>query len=151
MPVTMEQVLAALGSDEPDYDSASRLGPEALPHLNELVLSGDPEMASKAASLAGVIAAAGSEAVLQAAARSANPVVRVAAAGAAGNLPVEEASGILVGLIADDDRSVRQVALESIPTQATEELRSRVAQLREGDPVPQIRELADDALHRLSG
>jgi HEAT repeat protein len=150
MPVTMEQVRAVLSPDEPDYDGASRLGPEALPYLSQLVLSGRPELASKAASLAGRIATDGSREVLEAAARSANPVVRVAAADAARNLPAQEASGILVGLIADEDRGVRQIALESIDTEATEDLRSRVAQVSEDDPVPHIRELASRTLDRLS-
>jgi hypothetical protein len=33
MTVTREQVLAQLYPDEPDYEGAARLGPEALPHL----------------------------------------------------------------------------------------------------------------------
>jgi hypothetical protein len=36
MPVTMEQVRAFLDPEEPDYQQAAQLGPEALPHLEEL-------------------------------------------------------------------------------------------------------------------
>lgn len=158
MPVTMEQVRLALAPDEPDYDGASELGPEALPHLSQLVLTGDLELASKAAYLAGRIATEGSTEVLDTAARSENPVVRVAAAEAVRNLSAQEASGILVGLVADEDRGVRRIALESISAEAesigaeaTEDLRSRVAHISESDPVPQIRELATRALDRLSG
>jgi HEAT repeat protein len=154
MPVTMEQVRAALGPDEPDYQGASRLGPEALPHLRELVLSGRPDLASKAASLAGRIGTEGAQEVLETAARSANPVVRVAAAGAAGDLPAEAASALLLGLVVDDDPGVRQVALESalesVAADATPDLRSRVARVGDGDPMPHVRELAKRTLDALS-
>jgi HEAT repeat protein len=146
----MERVRAVLAPDEPDYDGASRLGPEALPYLSQLVLSGDPSLASKATSLAGRIATEGSIEVLQAAARSEHSVVRVAVAEAVRNLSAQEASGPLMGLVADEDRGVRRIALESIGDEATEELRSRVAGISISDPVPQIRELAARILDRLS-
>jgi HEAT repeat protein len=149
MPVTMEQVRAALGPDEPDYVGASRLGPEALPYLSQLILSGDPELAPKAASLAGRIAAEGSAEVLQTAARSENPVVRVAAAAAARNLSTEEASAVLFGLVGDENRGVRQFALQSVGADATDSLRARVAEISESDPVPHIREVASTVLDGL--
>jgi hypothetical protein len=150
MSVTMEQVVAVLAADEPDYEDASGLGPGALPHLHQLVLTGTPELASKAASLAGQISTEGSKEVLGEAARSGNSVVRVAAASAVRNLPVEEASDILVGLVADEDLAVRQIALESVHPQATHELRSRVAEVGKSDPVPHIRELATRTRKHLS-
>ena len=55
MPVTMKQVRAALDPEEPDYEKAAKLGPEALPHLEKLISRKDPNLASKAASLAGMI------------------------------------------------------------------------------------------------
>ena len=55
MPVTMEKVRAALDPEEPDYEKAAKLGPEALPHLEKLIARKDPNLASKAASLAGMI------------------------------------------------------------------------------------------------
>jgi hypothetical protein len=152
MTVTMDQVRVALAPDEPDYDrAASELGPEALPHLSQLVLTGDPQLASKVPYLAGRIATEESTEVLQEAARSENAVVRVAAAENVSNLPAQEASDILIGLVADEDRGVRRIALESaVDVEATEELRARVAQISESDPLPQIREQATRALDRLS-
>jgi hypothetical protein len=56
MAITIEQVLDQLLPDEPDYGGAAeRLGPEALPHLENLVRGEDPLMASKAAYLASLI------------------------------------------------------------------------------------------------
>ena len=55
MVVTVEQVLAVLYPDEPNYEAASRLGPEALPFLEQLVRGNNLELRTKATSLASVI------------------------------------------------------------------------------------------------
>lgn len=149
MPVTMEQVRAALDPDEPDYAQARRLGPEALPHLSEIVAAGDPMLASKATYLAGLIAAEGSADVVSQAAQSEDPVLRVAAAGAARNLPPQDASDILVGLVADDDVGVRKVALTSASPEATAELQERIEHVSQDDAAPRIRQLAAEALQRM--
>ena len=150
MPVTMEQVRVALQPDEPDYAQAGLLGAEALPHLSEIVAAGsDPMLASKATYLAGLIAAEGSSEVVDQAARSPDPVLRVAAAGAARNLPPQDASGILVQLLADDDVGVQKVALLSATPQATVELRQRIEDTSQSDATPKIRELAAEVLERL--
>jgi HEAT repeat protein len=148
MAVTMDQVRALLEPDEPDYDAAGAVGPEALPHLSELIVSGDPHIAAKAASLAGRIGADATE-TLEVAARNASPVVRVAAAEALGHLPVQEAGDALIGLVSDEDASVRQVALESVGREAPPALRSRIVDIGERDPMPHIRDLARSKAERL--
>ena len=55
MPVTMQQVRLILDSEEPDYGLGAQLGAEALPHLETLVRSGNPMLASKAVYLASLI------------------------------------------------------------------------------------------------
>jgi HEAT repeat protein len=145
----MEQVRIALDPDEPDYAQARRLGPEALPHLSEIVAAGDLMLASKATYLAGLIAAEGSADVLSQAAQSPDPVLRVAAAGAARNLPPRDASGILVELVADDDVGVRKVALTSASPEATAELQERIRYASQNDAAPRIRELAAETLDRM--
>src|SRR5437867_4118299 len=102
MPVTLEQVRAALDPEEPDYPKAARiLGPEALPHLERLIASDHPMLASKAAYLAGLIGTERSAEVLRRAARSGDVRVRIAAAAAAGNLPPASASDVLLNLVDD--------------------------------------------------
>jgi HEAT repeat protein len=145
----MEQVRIALDPDEPDYAQARRLGPEALPHLSEIVAAGDPMLASKATYLAGLIAAEGSADVLSRAAQSPDPVLRVAAAGAARNLAPRDASDILVELVADDDVGVRKVALASASPEATAELQERIRYASQNDAAPRIRELAAETLERM--
>jgi hypothetical protein len=70
MAVTSEQVRAALTPEEPDYEAAAELGPEALPHLQRLVEGADPNLASKAAYLAGRIGDPEAASILETAAAS---------------------------------------------------------------------------------
>ena len=83
MPVTNEQVRAILDLDEPDYEAASQLGPEALPILQRFVESGDPNRAAKAAYLAGRIGDPSAAPILEFAATSPEAGVRAAAASGA--------------------------------------------------------------------
>ena len=80
MAVTSEQVRAVLDRDEPDYEEAARLGPDALPFLQRFVESGDPSLAPKAAYLAGRIGDPQAAPILELAAASADSSVRAAAA-----------------------------------------------------------------------
>ena len=115
MTVTREQVLAQLYLDEPDYEGAAQLGPEALPHLMQLIEEGDPDLASKATSLASVIDAAESIEAVDKAARSPDPVIRVAAA-ALGNLS-EMPDPLAQGMLNDEDVGMRKLALRSLERQ----------------------------------
>jgi HEAT repeat protein len=151
MPVTMEQVRAALDPEEPRYEeAAARLGAEAVPHLDQLVTSSDPHIASKAASLAGMIREGAAAAVVEKAAASGDVRVRVAAAGAARHLPGQAASRVLSRLVADRDPGVQKVALKSAPKGATPELRRSIEGLGESAANPGIRELSRETLRRLS-
>jgi hypothetical protein len=55
MVITMEQILSIINSTEPDYEEGSKLGSDAVIHLQTLINSGDPKLASKAAYLASFI------------------------------------------------------------------------------------------------
>lgn len=135
MAVTMKQVRNALDPDEPDYPRAAELGAEALPHLDALIEGDDSQLAAKAASLAGMISAAGSSAVLEKAARHTDARVRVSAAAACRNLSGPEASHLLSRLIGDSDIGVQKVALQSVPPTAVAELRDALERLpRLADP-----------------
>ncbi len=151
MPVTMEQVVNALMPDEPDYQAAARLGPEALPLLQQLVAGDNPELATKAASLAGHIAHPQAAGVLQVAASSILPTVRVAAAAATRHLPADMVSPVLQRLLSDTDAGVRKVALSAVPEAAAEELRASVRHAAEADPNAQLRTLAGQVEQRLAG
>jgi HEAT repeat protein len=115
MPVSMEDVRRVLDPEEPNYEAAADLGPEALPHLEALVAGDDPMLASKAAYAASMFEGAAGQEIVRAAAQSDDPVVRVAAAAAARNLPAPSAREVLAGLVTDDDPGIRKVARASAP------------------------------------
>ena len=141
MAVTREQVLAQLYPDEPRYEQAAQLGPQALPHLMQIVQEGDPGLASNATSLAGVINAAGSAEVVGAAARSSDPVIRVVAAAALGNLS-EMPDPLAQGMLNDEDVGVRKLALRSLERQQPAGFKQKAQQMAANDPNPVLREYA---------
>jgi hypothetical protein len=145
MAITMKDVRAALDPDEPKYAEAAKLGSGALTHLEALVSAGDPMLASKATYLASLIRDARSAAIVEKAARSENPAVRVAAATAASNLPAAGAAAVLLELVSDADPGVRKVARRSVPDKPSGKLAEKLkaapeapgeaATAREGGPV----------------
>jgi len=139
MAVSMETVREALDPEEPDYAAAAKLGPDALPHLETLVDSGDTMTASKAAYLASLIE--GSAEVVAKAAQSDDPAVRVAAAAAVSNLSAAAANAVLVELVGDPDPGVRKVAQRLVPDKPTAKLNAALkaakdahAELRDAGP-----------------
>jgi HEAT repeat protein len=122
----MENVRAALDPDEPDYEEAAKLGPEALLHLEVLVSSADSMLASKATFLASLIKDAKSAEIVEKAARSDDPAVRVAAAAAATNLAASRASAVLLDLVSDPDPGVRKVARASVPEKPSAKLMEKL-------------------------
>lgn len=142
MPVTLEQVRAALLPDEPSYSRAvAQLGAGAIPHLDTLVQGSDVMLAAKAACLASMIQDSRAVGVLNKAATHSDPAVRVAAAGGARYIGQPSASDLLITLLNDHDAGVRKMALKSVTKDATPNLRVKVKAMRDNDPAPHIREL----------
>jgi len=149
MPVTMEKVRAALDPEEPDYEKAAKLGPEALPHLEKLISRKDPNLASKAASLAGMIKDERAARVVEKAAKHEDARVRVAAAYSAQHLPPEDASRVLTASLSDRDVGVQKVALRSVPRKLTPELRAKIESITKRKRVnPTIQNLSKEVLAR---
>ena len=114
MVVTMEQVLEALSFIEPPaYDEIIKLGPEVIPHLDTLVKTGDPIIASKAAYASTLIEHEKSIEILKSAAQSKYPEVRIAAASGSKNLDLEKMNDVLSLLKDDEDVGVRKQVMKS--------------------------------------
>lgn len=141
MAVELDDVLAYLDSEEPDYERAAQLGPEALPYLIQIINNDDPMRASKAVYLAARIDDALSQQALTDALRNSNPIVRVAVAGAARNLSGEPRD-LLLRLLDDDDSGVRKVALRSIDQLRPTGMYAKVQQLADNDSQESLRLLA---------
>ena len=164
MAISLQEVTAALMPEEPDYEQAAQLGPDALPHLATLVQTGDSMIASKAVYLASLIPDPRTQAILLEATRSGRPEVRVAAAAGARNLDAPAASDVLVAALSDGDSGVRKVALKSVPAAVipaddaatavadsgpSQELLAKVEELTTDDPEPFIRDLSREVLEQL--
>lgn len=129
MPLTYAQLEAMLDVDEPDYPALAIAAAGAMRHLRKMAASDDASLASKAVSLAGMIGEADSVAVVADGARSADPVVRVAAAHAAAFLPDSAAAARVVNrLLGDADIGVVKVAARAASGQADRAVGAKVKQ-----------------------
>lgn len=146
----MKDVRAHLDREEPEYQKAAKeLGLQAIPLLLELVKQNDVMLASKAAYLASVIGGRNSADVLEAAAMSPEPVVRVAAASGIRNLPEETAVKLVDRLLVDKDFGVKKVTLNSISSTRSAALMARVEKIAKADPNKLIREMAENSLKQV--
>src|SRR5215831_14640515 len=114
MAVTAQQVLAAISPEEPHYENAAVLVPEALPYLELIIRVGKPNYAAKATSMVCHIQDGLAVKVLRTAAQSGEVVVRVAAAAGSRNLHLPKVGEVLDLLKNDQDAGVRRMALKSI-------------------------------------
>jgi HEAT repeat protein len=111
MVVTMEQVKSIINSTEPNYEEGARLGPDALPHIETIIKTADPVLASKAAYFASFIDDEKSINTLNLAAQSNDSKVRMAAAVGSGRLKNKEKTKIILDkLRTDQDISIRTKA-----------------------------------------
>jgi hypothetical protein len=141
MALTLEDVLAHLEPEEPDYGAAARLGPDALPHLHQLVDGPDNLLASKATYLAGMIAGDEQTEILIAASRNPHATVRVAAA-AVITASDPNRRGILEQLVTDDDPGVRKVAMRRVAVLRPAGWKTRLEELGRTETIEQLRNLA---------
>jgi hypothetical protein len=134
MPVTREQVERLLNVDEPNYAAAARLGPGALPFLEEMARTADTALGLKALHLASIIAPDAAAPIIDAAASRADPIFRVTAASVLSRLPPQQMADIAVRLLADPEESVRHRVLESIPSGPNLVLARRLGDLADSLP-----------------
>jgi len=102
MVVTMEQVKSIINSTEPNYEEGAKLGPDALPHIETIIRTSDPILASKAAYLASFIDDEKSINVLSLAAQSNVSKVRLAAAVGSSHLKNKEKTKIILNKLKED-------------------------------------------------
>jgi HEAT repeat protein len=113
LTITRKKVLDLLSSDEPSYSKALKYGSEVLPHLEAIIKTAEPMLASKVTYLAGTIQDKRSLSILMISARSNNPRIRTAAAAACQHLKFHEVNELLDLLKDDQHNGVRKIALRS--------------------------------------
>ena len=151
MAVTLEQVRRLLSPDEPDYRTAARVGPQALPHLRTLVNGPHKMLAQKAAYLAGLIDDDRSADVLADAAKSSSSAVRVAAASGARHLRRPGAAAVVSRLLNDRHVGVRKFAIKAAAKSGNPALLAQLGQIVNKDPSPANRALAVHTLNKVKG
>jgi len=150
MTVTMQQVLAELDREEPQYRDLAALGEEALPHLEMIVEADDPLRAAKAAYAASLIGGSGVAALLSKAATHPDPQVRIAAAHGYKNAAAEAPTEVLATLLEDDDAGVRKVALGTAGDLGRTELVDKVRAMASDDPHEFLRTAAADVARSIA-
>ena len=145
----MNDVLAYLEPDEPNYAQAAKLGPDALPYLKEIIDKPDVMLASKAAYLVSLIKSDKSISILEHAARNKEPIVRIAVASGIRNISERDANILLDEFIEDKDVGVRKVTLKSVAKFKSDLIASKVQKLQESDPESSIRELASNVIEKM--
>ena len=146
MAITMKDVRVWLDPEEPDYAGAKSLGPAALPFLLELVRGGDLGLASKATYLASLIRSDKSVEVIEAAAATNEPILRVAAAAGLQNLTPVHAARVLNTLKSDPDPGVRKVMVKSASRVSSPGIAAVLKQIARSDPEPFVRKTTADLL-----
>jgi len=141
MAVTMNQVLAEIDRDEPDYKVLSALGADALTHLAQIAEADDPLRAAKAAYAASLIGGLESIDLLKKAANHRDPQVRVALAHGLRS-SADPSIEVLDHLLDDADVGVRKVALNAAGSLGKSELRGKVQAIAKSDPHDFLREAA---------
>ena len=141
MAITITDVRGSLDPEEPNYAGAARsLGPAALPFLLDLVRGGDLGLASKATYLASLIKSDRSVEVIEAAAATNEPILRVQAAAGLQNLKPAHAERVLNTLKSDPDAGVRKVMVKSAARVKSPRVAAVLKQLAQSDPEPFVRE-----------
>jgi HEAT repeat protein len=139
-----DELRKALDRDELNYPRlAEEAGPESIEDLEALVAEDEPRIAPKAAYLAGLINAEGSDRVVHLAARSRHDVVRASAAAALGSLTEAGATPIAERLLVDPDAGIRARTVKSVGTIGGELQRS-LQKVAEEDDDRGVRELAEE-------
>jgi HEAT repeat protein len=149
MPTNMNEVLAYLEPDEPNYARAAKLGQDALPFLKEIIDKQDVMLASKAAYLVSLIKSDESISILEYAARKKDATIRVAVASGIRNISEKDANILLDKFIEDKDIGVRKVTLKSVAKFKSISIISKVQKLLESDPEPSIRKLASNVIEAM--
>jgi hypothetical protein len=142
---TIEQIKQALDCEEPRYGGlASSLAgdpKEIFDYLAGLARGHDLLMASRAVHFASKIGDHRRLALLIEASRRAEPIIRVAVAGASRNLDRDDCAEVLLPLLGDPEVGVRKIALHSVPVIDNIDILTRVRRLFD-DPNSHIRLLA---------
>lgn len=151
MAHTREQLIKMIDLDEPDYQEiVARLTKDDIPLLNELATDPNPAIATKAISCLGFMNDERAMAGVEKAAKSGNPVLRVAASHALRNMTsMPAAERILDQLLDDNDIGVKKFALKTVEASRLSNLKEKVRQLHSKESNEQLKSLSKQVMDKL--
>lgn len=150
MPVTMQQVLAEIERDEPDYPAIALFGEEALPHLQMIIESQDPLKVAKATYAASLIGGQRAIDILEKSGEHHDAQVRVAAAHGLRNLSGSAPTDLVIRALGDADPGVRKLALGTAAVLNRSDFMQGVSSIEQSDPDMHLRETAKSVVRQLN-
>ncbi|MBY8870589.1 hypothetical protein K7640_01880 [Micromonospora sp. PLK6-60] len=141
MPISLDELRRLLSSDEPDYRAiTAAAGPEAAEHLRVLARDDNVMLASKAVYAASLLADA--QHVVDEAAASDEPLLRIASASALTNLPEDARNRVAERLIDAGDVAVEKLVIRSLGPSLTPKLEQSLGRLADNSNSQTIRDLS---------
>jgi HEAT repeat protein len=140
-PSELRDQLSTIEGDDATYEG---LGGDDVASLTSLLEDDEGWLAARAVHALSRIDDPLAHQAILGAASMARLEVRVAAATAAGRLPVELSDGVLLGLLGDPDPAVRKFAVRSVSPRNGAAVRSRVQELADAEPNPRIKDMAEE-------
>lgn len=147
MAITLDELRRLLSSDEPDYPAISSLTePETAGHLRALAQDQDVMLATKAVYAASLVADPEARQVVDQAADSDDPLLRLASASALANLPEEARARVAERLIDAGDVGVEKLVIRSLGPSLTPKLEQSLGHLADNSSSETIRTLSREKL-----
>ncbi|MCX5603751.1 hypothetical protein OOK29_37005 [Streptomyces phaeochromogenes] len=147
MPITLDELRRLLDSDEPDYPAIALMtGPESAEHLRTLARDENVMLATKAVYAVSLIESATAPDVVDEAAASDEPLLRIASASALVNLPEEARNRVAERLIETDDVNVEKLVIRSLGQNLTPRLEQSLGRLANDSSSETIRDLSRSKL-----
>lgn len=151
MAHTKDELIKMINLDEPDYpEIVARLSKDDIPLLNELATDPNPAIATKAISCLGFMNDERAMIGVEKAAKSSNPVLRVAASHALRNMSsMPAAERVLDKLLDDDDIGVKKFALKTVEASKFSGLKEKVRQMHSKESNEHIKNLSKQVMDKL--
>ncbi|MFC0003487.1 HEAT repeat domain-containing protein [Micromonospora siamensis] len=147
MSISLDELRRLLSSDEPDYRAiASAAGPEAAEHLRVLARDDNVMLASKAVYAASLLPDGTAHQVVDDAAVSDEPLLRIASASALTNLPEDARNRVAERLIDVGDVAVEKLVIRALGPSLTPGLERSLSRLAESSDSETIRDLSRSRL-----
>jgi HEAT repeat protein len=149
MPKTLQELTSQLSAIEPDLSTYDGIDPSDIPLLSQLLQDPETWMACRAVFALSRISDRSAVALLSKAAADPRKEIRVALAASTKNMDPRDANSILMTLLTDAEVGVRKFAVGSVSRSHDPAVLTKLKDLQIRDPVPRIRDFAEDKLRAL--